>query len=89
MPVFHVSDTIVDPSASLTAGIKYAVQNQGTAPIQFTVGSAVKTADSLMLNGVQNSGAPSQLEYTYDATDTVRMWAGDGLVSTVVFHELA
>lgn len=93
MPRFTVGSALVNPASSLTAGTKYVVQNQSGSPVRFAVASAAFTTptdDSLVLGGSggYNQAIPSHLEYTYAATDHVRLWSDTGLEATVVFHAL-
>ena len=91
MPAFNLTSALTDPSADLTAGTKYVVQNQSGGPVGFAVAAAtfaVPPADALVLGPVgPNTNMPSHLEYTYTATDFVRVWAHAG-TGKVVFHAL-
>ena len=91
MAAFTLTSALTDPSASLTDGTKYVVQNQSGGPIGFAVAAAafaVVPDDALVLGPVgPNTNMPSHLEYTYAATDHVRVWAHAG-TGKVVFHAL-
>ena len=43
MPAFDLTETLTDPSASLTDGTKYVVQNQSGGPIGFALATAAFT----------------------------------------------
>ena len=91
MPAITVTEDLTDPSSSLTAGTKYVVQNQGYASVRIRVSATAftaKTSDSLTLGTGNSVNTPSQLEYTYEAADNIRLWA-EGGDTLVVFHELS
>ena len=92
MPAYTVGQTLVDPSADLTDGTKYIVQNQSNFEANFAVGTAsfsAAPADALLLGPANGSGSPTHLEYTYNAsTDHVRIWADHDLQAKIVFHAL-
>ena len=94
MPAYSLTSTLTDPSGDLTADTKYVVQNQGGAPIFFAVGTAAftdpPTTGFLVLGPVgPATNIPSHLEYTYAATDFVRVWANDTTdPPMVIFHAI-
>ena len=90
MPSFDLTETLTDPSAMLTDGTKYVVQNQSAGPVGFALATAAFTTppdDALVMGPVANSNMPSHLEYTYASTDHVRVWA-HSVEGKVVFHAL-
>ena len=89
MPAITVTDSLTNPTSSLTVGTKYVVQNQGYAAVRMVVSmSAInaKTQDSLTLATMGRHGM-AQIEYTHAASKNVGLWA-EGGESVVVFHQL-
>ena len=89
MPAINVTDSLTNPTSSLTAGTKYVVQNQGYASVRMVVSTSAinaKTQDSLTLATMNDRGV-SQLDYTHAAGKIVGLWA-EGGESVVVFHQL-
>ena len=93
MPAITVTKDLTDPSASLTTGTKYLIQNHGYAPVRMAVSASAittKTADSLILQTLTNRQA-GELQYTHTAGRNIRLWAeglSEGGDAVVVFVAL-
>ena len=90
MPVFNVTENLTDPTASLTDGTKYVVQNQGYCSVRMAVSSSAitaKTGDSLSLATSNDRATTSQIEYAHATAKHVALWA-EGGEAAVVFHAL-
>lgn len=87
--MFTVTESLTDPTSSLTAAKKYVVQNQGYATVRMAVSTSAitaKTPDSLTLTTGNHRGV-SEIEYTHQNAKNVALWA-EGGESPVVFIEL-
>ena len=68
MPAINVTDSLTNPTSSLTAGTKYVVQNQGYASVRMAVSTSAinaKTQDSLSLPTMTSPGRlPNSITHT-------------------------
>ena len=73
-----VTDAWSDPTASLTTGTTYVVQNKATGPVQLYEGASfdagTNDGDGVILVPLYDGGAgPNSMRWSYDSTRQVRM----------------
>ena len=83
-----------DPSASLTADQAYIVQNKGSGVVQFYEGSSFDAStndgDGILIVPLHDGGSGnSDLRWTYDSSNQVRMRMSGGIPNTTNSVEFA
>ena len=94
MASLEVTEAWSDPSASLTDGSSYVVQNKGSGILQFFEGStftaSTNDTDGILLVPMHDGGSGnSDMRWTYDSSNEVRIRMVAGMPKTTNLIEFA